>query len=134
MARRAIPGDNVDGVGLAADGRAQVPPLRLTEVKGRTVKHPGAREPEYGMVIAKDVMIPMRDGVRLAADVYKPAVNGEPVPGPLPTILGRTSYDKTSHWMWIEPVANFFTPRGYVVVVEDLRGRYQSEGKGQYFH
>ncbi|MEA2597934.1 MAG: uncharacterized protein QOF01_4403 [Thermomicrobiales bacterium] len=98
------------------------------------MKHPEPRKPEYGMVIAKDVMIPMRDGVRLAADIYRPALDGEPVPGPLPTILGRTSYDKTSHWMWIEPVANFFTPRGYVVVVEDLRGRYKSEGKGQYYH
>lgn len=86
------------------------------------------------MVIAKDVMVPMRDGVRLAADIFRPARDGEPVGGPLPTILGRTSYDKSSHWMWIEPVANFFVPRGYVVVVEDLRGRYKSEGKGQYFH
>jgi hypothetical protein len=98
------------------------------------VEIPDVRDPEYGLVIAKDVMIPMRDGVRLAADIYRPALDGEPVGGPLPTILGRTSYDKTSHWMWIEPVANFFTPRGYVVVVEDLRGRYKSEGKGQYFH
>lgn len=95
---------------------------------------PEIRPAEYGIVIGKDVMIPMRDGVRLAADIYRPAIDGEPVEGPLPTILGRTSYDKTSHWMWIEPVANFFAPRGFVVVVQDLRGRYKSEGKGQYFH
>ncbi|MER3436656.1 MAG: antibiotic hydrolase, partial [Chloroflexota bacterium] len=95
---------------------------------------PAVRPPEYGIVIAKDVMIPMRDGVRLAADIYRPAVNGEPVPGRFPTILGRTSYDKTSPWLWVEPVANFFTPRGYVVVIQDLRGRYKSEGRGQYYH
>lgn len=98
------------------------------------MKHPEARPAEYGIVVAQNVIAPMRDGVKLAADIYRPAVNGELAPGPLPTILARTSYDKTSHWMWIEPVANFFTPRGYAVVVQDLRGRYKSEGKGQYFH
>ncbi len=39
--------------------------------------------------------MPMRDGVRLATDIYRPALNGEPVPGRFPAILGRTSYDKT---------------------------------------
>lgn len=87
-----------------------------------------------GIVIAKDVMVPMRDGVRLATDVYRPARDGEPLPGPFPAILGRTSYDKTSGPMWVEPVAEFFTRRGYVVVLQDLRGRHRSEGTGQYFH
>jgi putative CocE/NonD family hydrolase len=95
---------------------------------------PETRPAEYGIVIAKDVMIPMRDGVRLATDIYYPAIEGERVSGPLPAILARTSYDKTNIWLWIEPVANFFAPRGYVVIVQDLRGRYKSEGKGQYFH
>ena len=89
---------------------------------------------DYGIVIAKDVMVPMRDGVRLATDIYRPATDGEPVAGRFPTILGRTSYDKNSPQMWVEPVADFFTPRGYVVVLQDLRGRYHSEGTGQYFH
>lgn len=98
------------------------------------MNRPPVRPAEFGMVIYKDVMIPMRDGVRLAADIYRPARNSEVVDGPLPTILGRTSYDKTTHWMWVGPVAEFFTPRGYAVVIQDLRGRYRSEGKGQYFH
>ena len=89
---------------------------------------------EYGINISKDVMILMRDGVRLATDIYRPTRNGEPTAGEFPTILGRTSYDKNSDQMWIEPVANFFTPRGYVVVLQDLRGRHHSEGMGQYFH
>lgn len=91
-------------------------------------------EPRYGVLVVKDVMVAMRDGVRLATDIYRPTLDGEPAEGQFPTILGRTSYDKTSSWMWIEPVANFFTPRGYVVVLQDLRGRHRSEGKGQYFH
>jgi putative CocE/NonD family hydrolase len=89
---------------------------------------------EYGIVIAKDVMVPMRDDVRLATDIYRPARDGEPVPGRFPVILGRTSYDKTSPQSWVEPVAEFFTRRGYVVALQDLRGRHRSEGTGQYFH
>jgi hypothetical protein len=89
---------------------------------------------DQGIVIARDVMVPMRDGVRLATDVYRPAREGEPLPGPFPAILGRTSYDKTSGPMWVEPVADFFTRHGYVVVLQDLRGRHRSEGTGQYFH
>ena len=93
-----------------------------------------AREPEYGVVLAKDVMVPMRDGTRLATDIYRPAINGEPVPGPLPTILGRTCYDKTWPELWVNSVPNFFTPRGYVTVLQDVRGRANSEGTGQYSH
>ena len=89
---------------------------------------------EYATVVAKDVMVPMRDGVRLATDIYRPAVDGEPAPGRFPTVLGRTSYDKTWPELWVEPVADFFTPRGYVVALQDLRGRSNSEGTGQYYH
>ena len=91
-------------------------------------------EPLHGVVLARDVPVPMRDGVRLAADVYRPARDGEPLPGTWPTILGRTSYGKAADWLWVEPVADFFTPRGYVVVIQDMRGRGRSEGTGEYFH
>ncbi|MDA0990402.1 MAG: CocE/NonD family hydrolase [Verrucomicrobia bacterium] len=74
----------------------------------------------------------MRDGVRLATDLYRPAQDGEPFPGPFPTILCRTPYNKSDR-RYIE-IAEFFTPRGYITVLQDLRGRYQSEGLGQYFH
>ena len=53
--------------------------------------------------------------------------------GRFPTILGRTSYDKTDPIMWVKPVADFFVPLGYNVVLQDLRGRQKSEGTGQYF-
>ncbi len=90
-------------------------------------------QPDYGILIAKDVMIPMRDGVRLASDIYFPARDGERVPGPWGTILLRTSYDKAAA-RYIDTIAAFFTPRGYVTVQQDLRGRYNSEGAGQYWH
>ncbi len=91
-------------------------------------------QPEHGIIVSLDRMVPMRDGVRLATDVYRPARDGEPVPGRWPVILGRTSYDKSNEWLWVKPVCEYFTRRGYVVVVQDLRGRYKSEGFGQYFH
>ncbi|HVC35701.1 MAG TPA: CocE/NonD family hydrolase, partial [Chloroflexota bacterium] len=88
----------------------------------------------YDMVIFKDLKVQMRDGINLSTDVYLPARNGAVVPGRWPTILGRTSYDKEAEWLWVTPVAKYFVPRGYAVVVQDLRGRHRSEGHGQYFH
>jgi putative CocE/NonD family hydrolase len=88
----------------------------------------------YDHVVARHVMIPMRDGVRLAADIYRPAIDGEIVPGAFPVLLGRTSYDKSNTWLWVEPVCEWFVARGFVVVVQDQRGRYLSEGTGDYFH
>ena len=83
-----------------------------------------ASEPRYEIVVAKDVMVTMRDGVRLATDVYRPALNGNPVPGKFPVILERTPYNKNG----IEGGARYFVPRGYVAVGQDVRGRYASEG------
>ena len=84
------------------------------------------------IVIAKNVMMPMRDGVRLATDIYRPAKDGEGLAGPFPTILCRTPYNK-SDLRYVE-IGEYFSARGYVVALQDLRGRYKSEGMGQYFH
>lgn len=93
------------------------------------------RQPTSGIVISEDVMVKMRDGIHLATDIYRPALpDGSPMPGRFPVILTRTSYDKANIVMQVDPVARFFTPRGYVTVVQDLRGRGHSEGTGQYFH
>ncbi|MCA9963573.1 MAG: CocE/NonD family hydrolase [Anaerolineales bacterium] len=82
----------------------------------------------------KNIMIPMRDGVRLASDIYRPVdKHGELVTDPLPVILVRTSYNKEGLWLTDE-VVDGFVPYGYVLVLQDLRGRHQSEGMGQYFH
>src|SRR5438270_155382 len=39
------------------------------------------------MALESGVMVPMRDGVRLATDVYRPGRDGQPLPGPFPVIL-----------------------------------------------
>ena len=54
-----------------------------------------AAEGEYEVALTSDVMVRMRDGVRLATDIYRPARNGKPVPGRFPVILERTPYGKT---------------------------------------
>jgi putative CocE/NonD family hydrolase len=82
------------------------------------------------VVVAKDVMVPMRDGVRLATDVYRPAIDGEIVAGAWPTVLHRTIYDKSSAHLIAE--AEYVCKRGYAAIVQDCRGRFKSEG--EYYH
>ena len=85
-------------------------------------------------------MVSMRDGVRLATDVYRPARNGEHVSGAFPVLLERTPYGKNNPSIREctaeqqrpanrEEVAAFFVRHGYIVVMQDLRGRYRSEGR-----
>lgn len=70
-----------------------------------------------------EVMVPMRDGVKLATDVYTPVNQGL---GPFPVVIERTPYDKNE----CDNVhAQFFARRGYVAIVQDERGRYRSEGE-----
>lgn len=86
--------------------------------------HPGCRE----------VMVPMRDGIRLATDVYLPAG-----PGPFPVLLERTPYgkrlanraDRTAADPEVRTkpeIAARFVAAGYAFVLQDCRGRYGSEG------
>jgi putative CocE/NonD family hydrolase len=92
------------------------------------------------MALTSDVMVSMRDGVRLATDIYRPLRDGQLLPNPLPVILERTPYGKTvvsrSELSVRDPtprsradVARFFVSRGYVVIYQDCRGRYGSEGE-----
>lgn len=85
-------------------------------------------------------MVPMRDGVRLATDIYFPAGFRPGTGDGLPTILERTPYGKhepsRSERTHDAPtpltraeVARHFTDRGYAVVYQDCRGRYKSEGE-----
>ena len=66
----------------------------------------------------------MRDGVTLMADIYRPAGDG-----PFPVILIRLPYDKTSaeNISYAHPA--WYASHGYIVVSQDTRGRYASEGE-----
>jgi len=73
------------------------------------------------------VMVAMRDGVRLACDVYRPAKASVPLDRAFPVLLQRTPYSKTREDLVLE--ALFFTSHGYVTVLQDCRARYESEGE-----
>lgn len=77
-----------------------------------------------GFILEENVMVPMRDGVRLATDIYHPAVDDKPTAEALPVILMRTPYNKKG----AANAAKYFATHGYVFVSQDTRGRYQSEG------
>jgi len=81
----------------------------------------------YEVIVHKDERIAVRDGIRLAADVYLPARNGAAIDGRHPTLLCRTPYDKARSGD-VE-TARWFAARGYAVVVNDCRGRFGSEGR-----
>lgn len=73
--------------------------------------------------IEYDVPVPMRDGVILRADIYRPEENG-----PWPVIVARTPYDKgdVPELLFLDPW--MAARRGFIAVVQDVRGRYSSEG------
>ncbi|MBL8835124.1 MAG: CocE/NonD family hydrolase [Alphaproteobacteria bacterium] len=94
----------------------------------------------FDVAIESDVMVAMRDGVRLATDIHRPARDGRALPGPFPVVLERTPYGKTqssrSERTARDPkpggraeVARAFVARGYAVVYQDCRGRHGSEGR-----
>lgn len=92
------------------------------------------------MVLCSDVMVTMRDGVRLATDIYGPARGGRALDRPAPVIIERTPYGKAmasraelevgmTEPMDRATVAEHFVRHGYIVVYQDCRGRYGSEGE-----
>jgi hypothetical protein len=78
------------------------------------------------VLFVKDLMVPMRDGVRLATDIFRPAIDGVPVSGKLPLLLQLTPYNKEGQG--IAEAAKYFARHGYVVALQDDRGTYKSEG------
>ena len=80
--------------------------------------------PKYKVRLEPSHMVPMRDGVRLSTDLYFP----EGGSGKLPVILIRTPYNKNGYRR--ENSATYlFAGQGYVVAVQDVRARYESEGR-----
>jgi len=85
---------------------------------------PRQPEPVYQEIrLEKSVLVLMRDGVLLSTDIYSPAGIHEP----LPVILVRTPYNK-NFLRELTSYSHFFASQGYHVLVQDTRGRYESEG------
>ncbi len=79
-------------------------------------------QPDYKVRMELGVFIPMRDGVKLSSDFYFPDAKGK-----FPTILIRTPYNNSTPRY--DRYGKFYASRGYVVVIQDCRGRYDSEGE-----
>lgn len=71
------------------------------------------------------MQVTMRDGVRLATDVYLPGAGVTPAPA----VLIRLPYDKTGRYTFIPPIAEHFAANGFVCITQDVRGKYLSEGE-----
>src|SRR4051794_3890787 len=84
------------------------------------------------MIVEENIMVPMRDGVRLATDIFRPA--GE---GTWPVLLTRVPYNKDLRFPHLPDRRVFLeinldvarvVGSGYVIVAQDTRGRFTSEG------
>ena len=78
---------------------------------------------EAPMIHQTDIPMPMRDGVLLRADIWRPAG-----PGPFPTLICRTPYGKDTDRDELR-FARSAVARGYAVVIQDVRGRFASDGE-----
>ena len=74
----------------------------------------------YRVHIQTGVPVKMRDGVTLRADVYRPEGDGK-----YPVLLERTPYNRAAE----ATMASELAAHGYVVVIQDTRGRFASEGE-----
>lgn len=96
---------------LAATGRAEA---------GATLSD------SYAVQVQTNVRTPMRDGVALVCDIYRPKAEGK-----FPVLLSRTPYNRKSA---ASPASGIETgmelaSHGYVVILQDTRGRFESEGE-----
>ena len=73
----------------------------------------------YEVTMERGVTSTMRDGVILRADIYRPKADGQ-----FPVLLQRTPYNKTGGAAFAFKAA----ATGYVVIIQDVRGRYDSDG------
>ena len=124
MDRRSFVRAGLAGAGMAGLGAGFDPESLAASTA--TPDGPLSAGSDGDVVIVKDVPVPMRDGLDLMTDLYLPAVDGVPLEEPLPAVLARTPYDK------MRPIsidhAMFFARNGYVSVVQDCRGRFNSGG------
>jgi uncharacterized protein len=94
--------------------------LALKLVLGIGITVAAALGQNHRVIVQQNVPVKMRDGVTLRADVYRPDS-----PGKFPVLLERTPYNKAND---VETAYGDAT-HGYVVIIEDCRGRYASEGE-----
>ncbi|MGB9505732.1 MAG: CocE/NonD family hydrolase, partial [Candidatus Acidiferrum sp.] len=84
---------------------------------------PSVAKEVYSVKVERNVEIKMRDGVILRGDIFRPDTSGK-----FPVLLQRTPYRK-SPWGYDIDFAQHAASLGYVVFIQDVRGRYTSDGE-----
>src|SRR5271169_5236398 len=105
--------------GFGREWKRTTMPVVCAVMFASTAAGVGRAAENYEVVVERDVAAKMRDGVTLRADIYRPKADGK-----FPVLLVRTPYDKTNE-------TNFGlkgAARGYVVIAQDVRGRFTSDG------
>ncbi|UCH03052.1 MAG: CocE/NonD family hydrolase [Candidatus Bathyarchaeota archaeon] len=74
--------------------------------------------------VEQNVAIPMRDGVKLYANIYKPKAAGT-----FPVVLTRLPYGKDEYYCFMPAIGTYWAKKGYICVVQDVRGKWNSEGE-----
>jgi putative CocE/NonD family hydrolase len=102
--------------------------LALAALSGATGRAPSVDPPSPPRfdVVLEEAWIPMKDGVRLAADLWRPKGKGDG--GPFPVLLEYLPYRKTDARGGGYDFYAYFARRGYVVARVDIRGTGNSEG------
>ncbi len=87
-------------------------------------------KPGYTIFEEADVRIPMRDGVKLAADIFRPSAPGQKFPGLLAVSAYSRQIPRTALPLGQNEagITEFWVPRGYAQVIVDVRGSNESEG------
>ncbi len=96
--------------------------ISVVAAVGPSVARAQTPGPPPAQVVEYNLMVPMRDGIRLATDVYRPSVSGR-----YPVILVRNPYGNGSEGVGAGE-GEFWAARGYVYLHQDVRGRFDSEG------
>jgi hypothetical protein len=78
----------------------------------------------YPVKVERGVSVKMRDGVMLRADIFRPDTEGK-----FPVLLQRTPYRRAVTWGYDVDFAQRAASHGYVVFLQDVRGRYTSDGE-----
>lgn len=85
---------------------------------------------QYDCIVERHVAVTMADGITLYMDIYRPALAGAALAGPFPVLLERGPYNKDR--MLYSLNGRYFAKRGYIYVIQDVRGRWASEGEFEF--